>query len=837
MSVDESRVGYRNPEAPVELRVCLFFALMSLFGGLVLSGDSATQTFALIAISSAVFGFIVVDWMQLVSLPALPAYIAMVVSAVYCVSEFVDYSPESPYYFSFDLYRGGEMHLIAVSQLLVLIQSILMMQVKTRRVCEQLCIFCLLELIVAAVFNYAIGFGILLLPMGIVGAIGLASLSVSSANSEANDSRRKVGKVQAYTIPKHFFVSLFAMLLPAVCLIAATFFYAIPRTIESARQRSSGTALVGFNDDVRLEQFGQMQQNNSIALRAWMTDRASGLPYKVIGGLYLRGRTLESYEASFIGSRPSAKWSSIGDDTNGGRTSLPREFHPPRTSDRNFFDDVRVTIDCEPIRSDSLFAVAPYHRNRPTNDLLHNLDRWTVRRWQVGDSTFPRLKYSFGSYAFQSGIQSDFVARLAPDEIFTEEDFELFIASQGRYSMPVEISEEEIRNGDFSSLDPLSQARQEYTQDLLPFDSDAMPTIKLMADALTGSIPQQERNPARLARQFEQFLSTTGGFEYTLNLDSKPRKQMDPIEQFMAIDRKGHCQYFASALAMMLRCQGIPTRLVVGYYTDEFNELGEYYIARQSHAHAWVEALVSREDLGDQVIYGQPNEGEYWLRLDPTPGISGSGSTGQGVTNLIDLAQTFWQGNVIDRNTSNNSADNRSLNAAAMSDDGTQSRLTKWIERKLDNLRTGQLGGGALASRSRFSWIAAAIGGVACLTLVVIVRLLWWVTLLRRGKSVNASPEPKIEFYASAIRMLSAAGYERRSTQTAIEFSECVSADDAQIGKPLRTLTDAFNEVRFGIDGTGDTKNEIADKKSMAIRRALDHLKEQIFFKQTQKRE
>jgi len=78
----------------------------------------------------------------------------------------------------------------------------------------------------------------------------------------------------------------------------------------------------------------------------------------------------------------------------------------------------------------------------------------------------------------------------------------------------------------------------------------------------------------------------------------------DPLDAFLFERQTGHCEYFASALAVMLRTQGVPTRVVNGFLGGEYNELGDYWVVRQAHAHAWVEAL---------------DERNVWRRLDATP--------------------------------------------------------------------------------------------------------------------------------------------------------------------------------------------------------------------------
>jgi len=77
-----------------------------------------------------------------------------------------------------------------------------------------------------------------------------------------------------------------------------------------------------------------------------------------------------------------------------------------------------------------------------------------------------------------------------------------------------------------------------------------------------------------------------------------------PIETFLFDTRRGHCEYFASAMVLLLRAQGIPARLVTGFYGAEWSAWEGAWVVRQSNAHAWVEAW-----LGD----------EGWTVFDPTP--------------------------------------------------------------------------------------------------------------------------------------------------------------------------------------------------------------------------
>ena len=95
------------------------------------------------------------------------------------------------------------------------------------------------------------------------------------------------------------------------------------------------------------------------------------------------------------------------------------------------------------------------------------------------------------------------------------------------------------------------------------------------------------------------------GFTYSLTT-SEPPAGVGPIEDFLFNSRRGYCEHYATAMALMLRSLDVPARVVTGYYGGEKNEYGGYIIVRQSNAHSWVEALI----------------GNQWKSFDPTPAVS-----------------------------------------------------------------------------------------------------------------------------------------------------------------------------------------------------------------------
>ncbi|RLE16476.1 MAG: hypothetical protein DRJ14_08515 [Acidobacteria bacterium] len=98
----------------------------------------------------------------------------------------------------------------------------------------------------------------------------------------------------------------------------------------------------------------------------------------------------------------------------------------------------------------------------------------------------------------------------------------------------------------------------------------------------------------------------------------------NPIEDFLFETKKGYCEYYATAMVLMLRSLGVPARIVAGYRGGDFNSYGGYYVVRQANAHTWVEAAI----------------GPRWVRFDPTPVTTES--THSMFENYLDILGFAW---------------------------------------------------------------------------------------------------------------------------------------------------------------------------------------------------
>jgi transglutaminase-like putative cysteine protease len=158
-----------------------------------------------------------------------------------------------------------------------------------------------------------------------------------------------------------------------------------------------------------------------------------------------------------------------------------------------------------------------------------------------------------------------------------------------------------------------------------------LPRVQELARSLTSDLPADNVR-TRIDRVYK-YLTESGEYEYSLSsLPTDPT--IEPIEDFLFSRKKGHCEFFASSLAVLLRHAGVASRLVTGFKGVDQNRAGGYYQVRQLYAHAWVEAY-----LPDQ---------HRWITLDPTPGeartigIEKQRSWWNLITDVRDVFTRIW---------------------------------------------------------------------------------------------------------------------------------------------------------------------------------------------------
>jgi transglutaminase-like putative cysteine protease/uncharacterized protein YggT (Ycf19 family) len=305
--------------------------------------------------------------------------------------------------------------------------------------------------------------------------------------------------------------------------------------------------------------------------------------------------------------------------------------------------------------------------------------------------------------------------------------------------------------------------RQRYLQ--LP-SKELDPRIPELARTFTaGSSTDLER-----ARALERRLRT--GYGYTLDL---PQQEVpDPLAYFLFTRKKGYCEYFASAMTVMLRTQRIPSRLVTGFQSGIYNPINELWVVRASDAHSWVEAWIP---------------GYGWTTFDPTPpDPNPSFALLTRFSLYVDAAQTFWRDWVVSYDV------NRQGTLADRMEQGARRAGIRWFD-LLTGVRTAGLGRGA----ARFGPAVALLLTVGAGFWLLGPRL-WRVVRIerrvRRARRGRARAGDATLLYQRMLHLLQHRGYQKPPWFTPAEFA--ASLPPTGLGPAVAEFTATYNAWRFG---------------------------------------
>jgi len=297
--------------------------------------------------------------------------------------------------------------------------------------------------------------------------------------------------------------------------------------------------------------------------------------------------------------------------------------------------------------------------------------------------------------------------------------------------------------------------------------------ISKLADEITAGAP----NNYDKAMALERYLRTH--FGYTLDLSrTVPR---DPLAYFLFERKKGHCEYFASSMAVMLRSLGIPSRIVTGFRGGEFNDLTGQYVVRASNAHSWVEAYFP--------TYG-------WVTFDPTPG--GDLETRMGWSRLslyIDAAASFWREWVINYDVTHQQTLGERANQTRRN---LYNDLRQWYSRNYQALLKSARRTHLRITRSPGRWTVGSLVVMGLLIILVNVRPIVRALANRklRAHPDRAPRESAALWYDRMLRRLARRGWRKSPGQTPLDFVAAIQEPVLQ--KKVATFTRAYESARFG---------------------------------------
>ncbi|MBM4003601.1 MAG: DUF3488 domain-containing protein [Planctomycetes bacterium] len=704
--------------------------------------------------------------------------------------------------------REDRNRLETITNLLIFLQVMLLYLEKRHSIYWLLIVLSLLEVVVAAALNVGVEFGMLLVVFMILNFVTLTlfyvlretapagtRLTANSTGSESDNSQAWIRGdalvVEPALTDGQLLCFPFMRQIGAICLISVVFavfaFYAMRRVPNLSWQSGRGArqSTVGFSPRVSLDEMGKVLQSDEIAMRVGLEEARSGNPYILVEEPYFRGLVLTNYSQR----DRSAVWQPSQQDT------LVKV--PAATTSNNI---VLQHIYLAPTTDSTVFSVFPPRAvaGTPPELFMDNANGRIVRLSPPRDST-PSAQpfyYTLGTDGLRGGRSMQVVPISGPRPLMNDNEERQF--------------------------------REQF------------PILRRVADEVLRAEQSEGMDWYKQAKALERHFTESGRYQYTLNFNFARNEELDPIEDFVANHKQGHCEYFASALALMLRTQGIPARLVVGYHGGEYNRLGDYYLVRQSDAHAWVEVYMRPTDLlaaGIVDVSNYPSGG--WLRLDPTPGSSAFLATAPEMSfldrlgNVLDYAQFLWNDYVLGFHPQ---ATRR----------GTELGPDELAEYMLASINYDVILNSLWQSwhaseRSIWAqiWRVSLVAIILVLATWIVLRMRqwygarlasWWrrmqIKLRLSRETVPDRHRRMTEFYLQFERVMARHGWRRAASQTPEEFGRqlvnLLAERAPELIDPCRRIIRAFYQVRFGGSTLDKTQTQAIEHHLLEIRSGLE---------------
>lgn len=322
-------------------------------------------------------------------------------------------------------------------------------------------------------------------------------------------------------------------------------------------------------------------------------------------------------------------------------------------------------------------------------------------------------------------------------------------------------------------------------------------TVGLLTEkGLNGPDLSGSRTAVAAIRDYLRSMGT-----YTTEMIAPPAGE-DAIEFFLFTSKRGHCEYFASAMAAMCQSIGVPARVAVGYVATEYNPLSGQYLVRESNAHAWVEAFVISDPASGQ---------GRWETFDPSPpgDIERIHRPDSGwfasVRGWYESLEFRWSSSIVGFDTIRQGRlfgrDPTDRGSTATEIDSLADRMARWMRRS----------GSRRAERERASAIARVVDqatpwviGAGVVGALGYAGYKW----KRRGsvsrpanRAVDAEMALLLKragFYPRALGLLERFGRGKPRGAPPLEHARRLALGNTDLAKTLHELGELYYAVRFG---------------------------------------
>jgi len=645
---------------------------------------------------------------------------------------------------------GGAPPILTVGQFIVLLHLVKLFELRSNRDYAQLLILSLLLVVAAAISTASLLFGIIFIFYMFLSLHCSLLFHLKVEMDQARELYRQpqdrvnpaLLRQDARDLPRSMrrLTSLIALFGIATAVAVFLFF---PRgagqSILGPLQAPASRALSGFNDQVGFQNIAKITRSDDVVARVELYKSDVKITRSM--PLLLRGSTLYVYSGNDA-ERGRWQWSrsQLLDRFDDAGDTSSEDAHRPLYE--NGAPGIwRQVINLQPTATNKLFAMAgPTSITSP-----HEMEIHFSKEDGVLETVPPVLEPI--TYTVTSSGELD-VPDSPPDQSAERSVIDPAIAAY-------------VRQPGVCGTDALGQPLARYP---------------------TSGNHTYDR---QIAANIEQHLRSK--FTYTTDLTNLGSLgDRDPLAAFLTDFKRGHCEYFAGAMTLMCQSLNIPARLVVGFRCapEDFNTMGDYFVVKQSDAHAWCEVFT----------------GQKWETFDPTSGrgvdAGGANAYVTMVKQFVDYLEFKWAVSVVAYDTGNrkNFIDGLTVAMDKTAVDGSQN-IADW----LDGFQK------QIASPTALSCVIAAMIS-SCFGLVGWFLVERW-RLHRRARRIGISAIDSAEqmrlvrqlgFYDDLIRILSRHQIERPRNQTPLEFSRSLAYLPSDVYQDIFRLTQAFYRIRYG---------------------------------------
>ncbi len=365
-----------------------------------------------------------------------------------------------------------------------------------------------------------------------------------------------------------------------------------------------------------------------------------------------------------------------------------------------------------------------FHRKQAVGAIPINYPVWFRRMNLKGDTVVQEINLEPGQHRYLYAIDKP-IGGLFPFRAYVSSDLIISGETRGRVKYRVVSINSRVLPESYSRI----WSGYTYVPQTLK------DTLRKLFSFINGS-------PEIMAEKLVLYFRSR--FKYSLSFEAL--RGENPVLYFLTMSKSGHCELFATSMALILRSFGVPARLVGGYLGGNYNKLGNYFIVRENDAHTWVEIYI---------------KGVGWKRYDPSPPARfRKKHFNPGL--YIDYLRLLWYEHVINYDIYSQF---RILSSV--------SKFAPVVSRRRGRINTG--------GPVNYRW------GLGALILILSV---FFAVSMRRKRAMG--------FYEEALKILEKKGIPKKPGETPAEFLKRVKESRPEVGEVLEEITRVYLEEEFG---------------------------------------